>query len=406
MFGGKGIMGMHWIRVAPRKLVFNLFKPCAATLLLVIAPYDLCRGGQRSPDAELHAKRAQAAIASNRPDVASTELKALIHLEPNDINARASLGMVLFTQRHYDEAAKNFGVVLVRSPSLWNAKAFLGMCQIRLGRADEGRSDIEDALPKLTDRVLREQAGLELIKSYTEGGDEDRAAHIIETLQHDDPENPDLLFAAYRIHSALASAALQKFSQTSPDSARIHQVLGDDMLLQENFQGAIGEYKEALKLDPHLIGVHLTLGEAMLAQGGKTQNASSAESEFQAELAVDPGNPDALLQLGEIALRRGDQNSAARLFTESLERRPSSSEAHIALAKISSDRNQDAAAIEHLQAALKTEPKSRTAHYRLAQLYSKSGDSVKAAQEFEIARRLAAIENHKMPLTRHQDLDQ
>ena len=220
------------------------------------------------------------------------------------------MGMVLFTQGNYEQAAKNFGIVLARSPSLWNAKAFLGMCQIRLGRPDRGRSEIEDALPKLTDKLLRGQAGLELIRSYAGAGQEDRAAQVIETLQHNDPDNPDLLFAAYRIHSALASAALQKLSQTSPNSARIHQVLGDDMLLQENFQGAINEYQEALKIDPRLIGVHLSLGQAMLAQGGKTRTTSAAEGEFQAELAIDRGNPDALFQLGQIAYRRGDENSA------------------------------------------------------------------------------------------------
>ena len=61
--------------------------------------------------------------------------------------------------------------------------------------------------------------------------------------------------------------------------------------------------------------------------------------------------------------------------------------------------------MKRLQAALQTAPNNRTAHYRLAQLYSKSGEQAKAAQEFEIARRLAALENHSTPLTRHQDLD-
>ena len=44
---------------------------------------------------------------------------------------------------------------------------------------------------------------------------------------------------------------------------------------------------------------------------------------------------------------------------------------------------------------------NRTAHYRLAQLYAKCGESAKAAQEFEAARKLAAQDNYKMPLTQH-----
>ena len=101
------------------------------------------------------------------------------------------------------------------------------MCEIRLERADRGRSDIEDALPKLTDNVLRKQAGLDLINSYENAGNEDKAARVIEALQHDEPGNPDLLYAEYRVHAALAGAALQKLSQTAPDSARVRQVLDE-----------------------------------------------------------------------------------------------------------------------------------------------------------------------------------
>ena len=88
------------------------------------------------------------------------------------------------------------------------------------------------------------------------------------------------------------------------------------MLVQENYKGAIDEYREALKIDPHLDGVHLGIGQALLAQGG--QNALSAEIEFRAELAVDRGNPEALFQLGNIVYERGDKDGAARYFTEEL----------------------------------------------------------------------------------------
>ena len=151
-------------------------------------------------------------LLPNQPDVASTELEVLIRLAPTDMNARASLGMVLFTEGRYEQAARNFEAVLARSPSSWNAKAFLGMCELRLGKADRGPSDIEAALPKLTDKLLRRQAGLALADSYAEKGRQEKAALIIEDLRQDDPDNADLLFAAYRIHSRLASAALEKLA--------------------------------------------------------------------------------------------------------------------------------------------------------------------------------------------------
>ena len=77
--------------------------------------YSLCLGQQRSADAELHAQRAQAAIASNRPTDASVELEALLRLTPNDVNARASLGMVQFTQGNYEQAEINFNAAVSQS---------------------------------------------------------------------------------------------------------------------------------------------------------------------------------------------------------------------------------------------------------------------------------------------------
>jgi tetratricopeptide (TPR) repeat protein len=372
-------------------------------ILTMASPYCLGFAEQRTSDAERHAQRAQAAIASNQPDVASAELEALIRLTPNDVNARASLGMVLFTQGHFEQAVTNFKAALALAPSLWNAKAFLGMCEIRLERADQGRSDIEGALPKLTDKLLRKQAGLALVNSYVDEGAEDKAARIVELLRLDEPDNPDFLFAAYQVHSALASAALQKLSQIAPDSARVHQVLGDEMLLQENYPAAINEYREALRIDPRLTGAHSSIGRAIIAQGGMSQDAATAENEFQAELSLDSGDANALFELGQIAYRRGNEKSAEDYFDKSIERRPSFSEAHIALAKILSGHNRDTEAIEHLETALKSAPDNQTAHYRLAQLYRKSGDSAKATQEFESARKLTETGNYKSPTAKRQE---
>ncbi len=348
----------------------------------------------------MHAQRAQAAIASNQRDVASAELEALLKLTPDDVNARANLGMVQFTQGRYEQAASNFEAVLAHSPALWNARAFLGMCEIRLGRADKGQSAIQEVLPHITDKTLRKQAALELVSSYLNGEMADRAVPVVDALEHDYAADADVLYAAYRVHSDLATAALRQLSQKAPESARFYQVLGDDMLVQEDFSKAIEEYQEALKRDPRSVGAHLGIGQAVLAQGKNEDSMKSADQEFHKELAIDPDNPDALFQLGQIAYDRGEMDEASRLFMESLKRRQSFPEAHIALAKVSSDRNQDADAVRHLETAIMLAPNNRTAHYRLAQLYKKAGDQIRADQEFEIARKLAAIDNRAMPISR------
>lgn len=353
---------------------------------------------RQASEAGMHAQRAQAAIASNQPDIAVAELEALLKLKPDDINARASLGMVQFTQGHYQQSVDNFQAVLARSPGLWNARAFLGMCEIRLGCVNRGQALLQDTFPHIADKTLRKQTGLELVGSYLSSGMSAKAVTIADQLEHDFAADPDVLYSVYRLHSDLASAALRQLSENAPDSARFHQVLGDAMLVQGDYSKSIDEYREALKRNPTLAGAHLGIGEAMLSREKNPESTKSAEQEFRAELAVDARNPDALFQLGQIAYDHGDVDRAVQLFTESLESRPSFAEPHMALAKICSERNQDGEAISHLETAVHLAPANRTAHYRLAQLYKKAGESAKADQQFELARKLGASENRAMPL--------
>lgn len=368
-------------------------------VLILVAGFPNPTFGRQSSEAEMLAQRAQAAIASNQPDIAVSELQALLKLKSDDLNARASLGMVQFTQRRYQESADNFQAVLKRSPELWNARAFLGMCEIRLGRPNAGQSLLVETFPHLTDRTLRKQTGLELVNSYLSNGMPDKAIGIADELERGFSMDADVLYAVYRLHSELAGAALRQLCKNAPDSAHFHQVLADAMLLQGDYPKSIDEYREALRRDPTLVGAHLGIGEAMLSAGKNSGTSKSAEEEFRAELAVNPGSPDALFQLGQIAYDRGDIERARKHFAESLNARPSFAEPHIALAKIYSDQNQDTAAIAQLETAVNLAPDDRTAHYRLAQLYKKAGEGAKAAREFEIARQLGSAENRAMPLS-------
>jgi tetratricopeptide (TPR) repeat protein len=379
----------------PARIARN-FRHCVwVSALLFCASALFCAPAwpQTTTEANLHAQRAQAAIRANQPELAASELKALLKINPEDANAWASLGMVQFTQAQYQDARSNFEAALTRSPALWNAHAFLGMCQIRLGDAAQGQAEIANAFDHITDKNLRTQAGLELVNSYLNSGLTQEAAVRIELLKRDNPGNPDVLYAVYRIHSALATEALQELSRSAPESARVHQVLGDAMLAQENYKRAIEEYREALQRDPHLPGAHLGIAQALLSQTRDKQTQLSAEKELNEELALDPGNPDALFRLGQIVYDRGELDKAADLFNQSLKRRPQFADAHIALAKTYSDRNQDGEALNHLQQAVEAAPDNRAAHYRLAQLLKKSGQNAKAEEQFAAARKLEASEH-------------
>ncbi|MGI8990962.1 MAG: tetratricopeptide repeat protein [Bryobacteraceae bacterium] len=350
------------------------------------------------PDAlSKHAARAEAAIRSNNAAVAIEELQAILRIDPKNVNATASLGMVAFTQADYARAARQFQAALALSPSLWSAQAFLGMCRIRLGNIVAGRKLIEVSLPRVEDKVLRSQSGMELIESYTATADFPKALPILELLQRSDPTNTDVLYLAYRVHSDVAAAALQNLNTIAPDSVRVHEVLAQNFMIQERYSAAIAEYRRAIERGPRLRGLHFELGQAILAEAPTEENRESAMREFLAEIEIHPGDPDSTYKLGEIAYARSEPKKAKELFLRAVELRSAFGEAEIALGKILADEGDEANAIEYLQRGVHLKPENKMAHYRLAQLYRAQGRASDAEREFAAFKKLSVGEQSKAP---------
>src|SRR5207245_2754783 len=187
-------------------------------------------------------------------------------------------------------------------PGLWELQALLGMCQRRAGRMAEARKNLEQAFPKLQEVKLRIQAGMELIDLYFGSGDLDQAAGVVSTLKQLDPANTEILYTAQRIYSSLADESMLTVAMTAPGSPRMHQLMGHEMARQGNMAGAIAHYREALKLDPQLPGLHFELAE-MLNTSSDGSGAAEAENEYKAALAANPFDATAECRLGEIAAK-------------------------------------------------------------------------------------------------------
>ncbi len=305
--------------------------------------------------------------------------------------------MIAFTQGNYKRAAQEFKTALSLSPSLWSAKAFLGMCQIRLGIIREGQDLLESSVPRVPDHTLRNQAGLELIRSYLNGGEPRKAVPVIRLLEERDPSNPEIQYSAYQLYSALAASALEKLSSAGGDSARVHQVLAQSFMVQEKYSQAVEEYAKALERDPRLSGLHLGKGQAILAESRTGENRRKAADEFTAELEVDPDNADAAYQLGQLCYENSDSDGARRWLTQAVRLRPNFPEAHVALGLIFVGTGSEEAALDQFKLAVKQAPNHRMAHYHLAQLYKKGGRTEESNREFDIFRKLSDSQNGKKP---------
>ena len=129
----------------------------------------------RQQQIEAHNRQAQQYLKENRADLASAELRAIIALDPNNVDARGNLGVMLFFQGDYADAIPQLRAALRLQPDLWKIEALLGMSEKRTSDPQAALDDLEKAFPKLQDEKIRIEAGMELIEIYNGTGDLDKA---------------------------------------------------------------------------------------------------------------------------------------------------------------------------------------------------------------------------------------
>jgi tetratricopeptide (TPR) repeat protein len=337
---------------------------------------------------EQHYAKAQAALHSNQNAVAEKEFREILRLDPRSASAHANLGAIAFTGKDYARASEEFHSALNLQPNLWNAKAFLGMSELRLGHRDSARRLLEESLTHLQDDHVKSEAGIDLVDLYYESSDLDRAVDVLRLLLRIQPPSAAVTYTAYRTYSDLAARALANLASTAPDSAEMHQVLAQAAASQDDFAGAIAQYRKALESNPQLPEVHYELGQMALANSRAEPARQEAEKEFKLSLAEDPSNAYDHYMLGEIAWLRSKPQDALASYERALALDPGLVDAHIAAGKALVLLDRSAEALNQLQEAVRLDPSNEVAHYRLGQAYRKLGRAQDADREQTAFRQL------------------
>jgi len=343
----------------------------------------------RPQEISVHARQAQEFLKQQRPDLAIPEFRAIVALDPNNVDARGNLGVLLFFQGDYPAAIPQLRTALRLRPTLWRLLALLGMAERRTG-SKSALADLEKAFPKLQEEKIQIEAGMELIEIHTAAGDLDKAAAIVSTLRNLYPTNVEVLYASYRIHSDLASEAMLSLSLVAPNSARMHQVMAHELEKHGDNEAAIRNYREALKLDPTLPGLHFELAE-MLNGSSVAAEQQAAEGEYKAALSANQFDERSEFRLGDISSRRGDTQEAFAHYSRAVQLQPNDAEANIGLAKALMLMNQPEKAEPLLQRAVQLDPTSAAAHFRLSTLYRQAGRTADATRELEEYQKYKAM---------------
>src|ERR1039458_4218033 len=174
----------------------------------------------RQQQIESHTRKSSELLKENRPDLAVPEFRAIIAIDPKNVDAHGNLGAVLFFQGAYADAIPQLRAALKLRPTLWKTQALLGIGEKRTGDIDAARRDLEKAFPNLPEEKIRIETGMKLIELYSGTGDLDKAASTVSVLRKLEPTDAAILYSAYRIYSDLANESLLTLSVVDPKSAR------------------------------------------------------------------------------------------------------------------------------------------------------------------------------------------
>jgi cytochrome c-type biogenesis protein CcmH/NrfG len=366
---------------------------CALLLLPLAA---ISSNGQtvasKKQQASQHIRAAQQYLQQQRPDLAIHELQKVVALEPQNVDARGNLGVLLFFRGDYAGAVPELREAVKLKPELWKLQGLLGLAEAHMRDAQASRTDLEAAFPHLTEQKFKSEVGNALVNSYTSTGETEKASTITADLLADDPTNTALLYSSYRLHSDLTDKALLTMALADPDGALMHEMMGRELARHGDDAQANVNLRQALKINPHLPGAHVELGELLYNSSNDALKAQ-AEPEFQAAIVENSADEKAHLMLGEIAAKRGDTKTAFSEDSRAVELQPNDPDALVEFGKVLMTMNENEKAQQAFEQAVKSDPSNSVARYRLSMLYRRQGKAAEADQQMTEYKKYKDMQN-------------
>jgi tetratricopeptide (TPR) repeat protein len=165
-----------------------------------------------------------------------------------------------------------------------------------------------------------------------------------------------------------------------------HGILGLALLEQGQFEAAIDQCQEALRLNPDYEEARVYLANAYNKQG----QLDAAIAQYQEALRRDPHYFPARFNLAEACLTNGRMDEAIRQFQEILRLDPDSAYAHNQLGSAYGKEGQVDLAMVQYQEAVRLKPDYPGAHYNLGNGFFKLGRLDEAITQYQEAVHLKA----------------
>jgi len=171
---------------------------------------------------------------------------------------------------------------------------------------------------------------------------------------------------------ALLPGTVSLCAQSEPpgaDTAAEHLKLGTEFLGQRNWDAALREYQEAVRIDPNNVDAHIGAGRAL----GEKGERDAALAEFKEAIRLNPDSAEAHNGMGWVLGLKGDLDGALREYREAVRLKPDYFKAHYNIGWALSEKNDLDGSLQEYREAVRLKPNDPDAHEGVAWVLSKKG---------------------------------
>jgi len=198
-----------------------------------------------------------------------------------------NLGVIAQQRGNHTLAISRFRQVIALQPEYAPSRLLLGVTLLALGKNADATSELQRAARSMPKEP---QAHLQLAKAYEASENWIAAVEELQKLVNLDPQEAEYSYLLGRAWTRLSAWSYQRLARLNPDSARLHQALGQEYAMQGRYELAIAAYQQAARSDPRLPEIHLALALLLL----ELKRFGEAQAEIDLELRLVPESKAAM----------------------------------------------------------------------------------------------------------------
>ncbi len=310
--------------------------------------------------------------------------QAILRSHPGDAEACANIGVLESQQQHYPEAVRYYRRALALNPSMPSLPMNLGLALFKSGDMKEAALVFVPLYHRASPDSPDAQRLRLLIGMADYGAGEYAAAvpYLREAMARDPQNLPYRLVLA---HSCLWSKQYQcvldvyhQILNLNAESAEADMLAGEAYDEMRDHQDAIQQFRNAVKADPKVPGVHFGLGYLLWCQS----QFDEAAQQFQLEADNSPNDAETIAYWADSDVRLNRFDAARPILDKALHLNSRQELPWLDLGIIDAGAGRDDDALREFNTAARLAPTDVQVHWRLARLYQAMGDHARAQAEF------------------------